>query len=59
VTNLTLDYWEMTYLWNLANEDLANLIADGRGKDPISERAVNLMNKLDIDYEEDETGGVA
>ena len=51
MTKLELDYWEMTYLWNLCNEDLPHLIADGRGK--YSEKVVNLMNKLDIDYEED------
>jgi len=53
MTKLELDYWELTFLWNLCNEDLAHLIADGRGKDEISEKVVNLMNKLDIDYEED------
>jgi len=54
LTKVTLDHWELTFLWNLCNEDLGKLIADGRGKDAISERVVTLMNKLDIDYEEDE-----
>lgn len=54
MTKLDLDYWELTFLWNVCNEQLAELIADGRGKEEISERVVNLMNKLDPDYEEDE-----
>ena len=53
MTDVKLDYWELTFLWNLCNEDLAQLITDGRGKDAISERVVALMNKLDVDYEED------
>ena len=53
MTDVKLDYWELTFLWNLCNEDLAHLITDGRPAE-VTERVVNLMNKLDIDYEEDE-----
>lgn len=50
---IELNRWESTYLWNLANDDLGQGIVDGRPSE-VTETIVNLMNKLDPEYEEDE-----
>jgi len=47
--NYNIDTWQATYLWNLLNEELGKLIEDGRPAE-VTEKVVDLMNKLDEDY---------
>lgn len=49
---IQLDGWQSNFIWNLLNEELGKMITEKRLE--ASEKVVELMNKLDPEYEEED-----